>query len=151
MHQKRRAKKNPYVLECERIKKQKIRQGKIKNDDYSEINVPRKRRKHDEDTLSKMHQKDFETIEKAIKQFQSDISVGPLYVCTCCHQTWFRKSVSMLKNTNLPAERKRLYCTDFTSISNEGCLVSWRGRGPNTRSNTIYCFNNYTSSATYCE
>ena len=116
---KRKARENPYVLECERIKKQKIRQEKRKNDDYSEINVPRKRRKHDEDTLSKMHQKDFETIEKAIKQFQSDISVGPLYVCTCCHQTWFRKSVSMLKNTNLPAERKRLYCTDFTSISNE--------------------------------
>ena len=116
---KRKARENPYVLECERIKKQKIRQEKRKNDDYSEINVPRKRCKHDEDTLSKMHQKDFETIEKAIKQFQSDISVGPLYVCTCCHQTWFRKSVSMLKNTNLPAERKRLYCTDFTSISNE--------------------------------
>ena len=30
-------------------------------------------------------------------------------------------------------------------------LVSWRGRGPNTRRNTIYCFNNYTSRATYCE
>ena len=116
---KRKARENPYVLECERIKKQKIRQEKRKNDNYSEINVPRKRCKHDKDTVSVMHQKDFETIEEAIKQFQSDISVGPLYVCTCCHQTWFRKSVSMLKNTNLPAERKRLYCTDFTSISNE--------------------------------
>ena len=106
-------------LNVRELRSKKLDKKKEKNDDYSEINVPRKRRKHDEDTLSKMHQKDFETIEKAIKQFQSDISVGPLYVCTCCHQTWFRKSVSMLKNTNLSAERKRLYCPDFTSISNE--------------------------------
>ena len=92
---KKRARENPYVLECERIKKQQIRQEKRKIDDL-EINVPRKKIKRDIDLLPKKIQKNFETIEESIKRFHSDISFGPIYVCSCCHQTWFRKSVSVL-------------------------------------------------------
>ena len=130
---KRKARENPYILECERIKKQQIRQEKRKFNDNVEINVPRKRCKHDTDTLPKTCHKDFVTIEESIKQFHSDISIGPLYVCTCCHQTWFRKSVSMLKNTHIPAESRRQYCTGFTSVNNEEwachtCLSAFRER-----------------------
>ena len=117
--QKKRARENPYVLECERIKKQQIRQGKRKINDDLEITVPRKKIKHDIDLLPKNFQKNFETIEESIKRFHSVISFGPIYVCSCCHQTWFRKSVSMLKNTHIPAESKRLHCTEFTSVGNE--------------------------------
>ena len=116
---KKRARENPYVLECERIKKQQIRQEKRKINDDLEITVPRKKIKHDIDLLPKKFQKNFETIEESIKRFHSDISFGPIYVCSCCHQTWFRKSVSMLKNCHIPAESKRLYCTEFTSVGNE--------------------------------
>ena len=116
---KKRARENPYVLECERIRKQQIRQKKRKINEISEVNVPRKRFKHDTDTLPKGQQKDFKTIQESIKQFHSNIAIGPLYVCSCCHQTWFRKSVSMLKNTHISAESKRLHCTNFTSIGNE--------------------------------
>ena len=115
---KKRAREYPYVLECERIKKQQIRQEKRKIDDL-EINVPRKKIKRDIDLLPKKIQKNFETIEESIKRFHSDISFGPIYVCSCCHQTWFRKSVSVLKNTHIPAESKRLHCTEFTSVGNE--------------------------------
>ena len=55
----------------------------------------------------------------SIKQFHANIAIGPLYVCTCLHQTWFRKSDSILKNTNIPAQSRRLYCTNFTSVNNE--------------------------------
>ena len=115
---KRKARENPYFLECERIKKQQIRQEKRKFNDDSGVDVPRKRSKPDTDPLPKSHQKDL-TIEESIKRFHSDIAIGPLYVCSCCHQTWFRKSVSMLKNTHISAESKRLHCTDFTSVGNE--------------------------------
>ena len=130
---KRKARENPYILECERIKKQQIRQQKRKFNDNVEIKVPRKRCKRDMDTLPKTCQKDFVTIEVSIKQFHSDISIGPLYVCTCCHQTWLRKSVSMLKNTHIPAESRRQYCTGFTSVNNEEwachtCLSALRER-----------------------
>ena len=131
---KRKARENPYFLECERIKKQQLRQEKRKFNDDSGIDVPRKRCKHDTDTLSKSHQKDL-TIEESIKQFHSDIAIGPLYVCSCCHQTWFRKSVSMLKNTHISAESKRLHCTAFTSVGNEEwichtCLSALRESKP---------------------
>ena len=116
---KQRARENPYVLECERIKKQQIRQEKRKINDDLEITNPRKKIKHDLDLLPKKIQKNFETIEESIKRFHSDISFGPIYVCSCCHQTWFRKSVSVLKNTHIPAESKRLHCTEFTSVGNE--------------------------------
>ena len=117
--QKKRARENPYVLECERIKKQQIRKEKRKINNDLEITVPRKKVKHDIDLLPKKFQKNFETVEESIKRFHSDISFGPIYVCSCCHQTWFRKSVSMLKNTHIPAESKRLHCTEFTSVGNE--------------------------------
>ena len=116
---KKKARENPYVLECERIRKQQIRQEKRTFNDESEVNVPRKRFKHDTDTQPKSQQKDFKTIQESIKQCHSNIAIGPLYVCTCCHQTWFRKSVSMLKNTHITAESRRLHCTNFTSIGNE--------------------------------
>ena len=116
---KKRARENPYVLECERIRKQQIRQEKRKINEISEVNVPRKRFKHDTDTLPKGQQKDFKTIQESIKQFHSNIAIGPLYVCSCCHQTWFRKSVSMLKKTHISAESRRLHCTNFTSVGNE--------------------------------
>ena len=130
---KKRARENPYVLECERIKKQQIRQEKRKINDDLEITVPRKKIKHDIDLLPKKFQKNFQTIEESIKGFHSDISFGPIYVCSCCHQTWFRKSVSMLKNTHISAESRRQYCTGFTSVNNEEwvchtCLSSLRER-----------------------
>ena len=116
---KKKARENAYVRECERIKKQQVRQEKRKFDDSLEIITPRKRYKHDTDNFPETHKKDLKTIEEAIKQFHSDISIGPLYICSCCHQTWFRKSVSMLKNTHIPAESKRLHCTDFISVNSE--------------------------------
>ena len=116
---KKKARENAYVRECERIKKQQVRQEKRKFDGISEIISPRKRYKHDTDNFPETHRKDLKTIKEAIKQFHLDISIGPLYVCSCCHQTWFRKSVSMLKNTHIPAESKRLHCTDFISVNNE--------------------------------
>ena len=57
-------------------------------------------------------------IKECIKQFHSSIAVGPLFVRTCCHQTWFRKGVCMLKNINLPTS-SRLYCTKFMSMNDE--------------------------------
>ncbi|XP_070561973.1 uncharacterized protein [Ptychodera flava] len=33
-------------------------------------------------------------IEECIQIFHKKIAVGPIYVCTCCHQTWFEHSVS---------------------------------------------------------
>ena len=121
---KQNARKNPFVLECERVKKQEYRRKKRKIDEvneYIDLEETRKRRKNnfDDHRLEKTSdQSYFKDIKECIKQFHSSIAVGPLFVCTCCHQTWFRKGVCMLKNINLPTS-SRLYCTKFTSVNDE--------------------------------
>ena len=74
---------------------------------------------HDHQPYRISDQKGFKSIKECITQFHSNIAVEPVFVCTCCHQTWLRKSVSMLKNTHIPAQSKRFYCTKFASVHNE--------------------------------
>ena len=110
---KQNARKNPFVLECERVKKQEYRKKKRKIDEMHECIVIEETSKKHKNKLD-----DHRDIKECIKQFHSSIAVGPLFVCTCCHQTWFRKGVCMLKNINLP-KSSRLYLTKFTSVNDE--------------------------------
>ena len=84
--------------------------------DLEETHKKRKKKLDDHEKTS--YQSHFKGIKECIKQFHSCIAVGPLFVCTCCHQTWFRKGVCMLNNINLPTS-SRLYCTKFTSVNDE--------------------------------
>ena len=88
--------------------------------------IPTKQRKVEGDysqdcnsTKSYQDFKDFKDINGCIKMFHSSIGVGPVFVCTCCHQTWFRKSVSMIKNINISAKDVRLYCKKLLSVNKE--------------------------------
>ena len=116
--------KNLFVLECERVKKQEYRKKKRNMDEVNEfidLEETHKKRKNkfDDHRLQKTaDQSYFKDIKECIKQFHSNIAVGALFICTCCHQTWFRKGVCMLQNINLPTS-SRLYCTKFTSINDE--------------------------------
>ncbi|XP_062598648.1 uncharacterized protein LOC134260084 [Saccostrea cucullata] len=55
------------------------------------------------------------SLEDCIEKFHEEVKIGPIYVCTCCHQTWFRKSVVKLDTTNLSASSKSI-CTGFRSV-----------------------------------
>ena len=37
------------------------------------------------------------TVEKCIELFHSSTSTGPIYVCSCCHQTWFSESMTKVE------------------------------------------------------
>ena len=88
---KQNARKNPFVLECERVKKQENRRMKRKLDKENEcINLEttcKKRKKKLDDHEKTSYQSHFKDIKECIKQFHLSIAVGPLFVCTCCHQT----------------------------------------------------------------
>ena len=49
-----------------------------------------------------------DSIDKSIETFHQNISSGPLYVCSCCHQTWFKYSVINTANLVLSDEHKQL-------------------------------------------
>ena len=113
---KQNARKNPFVLECERVKKQEFRKKKRKIDEMHEyIAIEETSKKH------KNKLGDHSDIKECIKQFHSSIAVRPLFVCTCCNQTCFRKDVCMLKNINLP-KRSRLCLTKFLSVNDEAWI-----------------------------
>ena len=42
-----------------------------------------------------------------VRKFHDSVSAGPLYICTCCDQLWYKHSV-------LPADRLRLVIPDIT-------------------------------------
>ena len=120
---KQKARRKPIVLEQERIKKQQIRQLKRQTNEVFSSDTPTKQRKvqkdYSQDCNSTKSYKDFKDINGCIKMFHSSIGVGPVFVCTCCHQTWFRKSVSMIKNINISAKDVSLYCTKLLSVNKE--------------------------------
>ena len=118
---KQNARKNLYFVECERVKKQEYRKNNQKMDEMKECIVLGETRKKDkikfdDHKVEKISDHRYKGIKECIEQFHSSIAVGSLYVCTCCHQTWFRKGVCMLKNINLPTS-SRLYCTKFISVN----------------------------------
>ena len=120
---KQNARKNLFFVECERVKKQEYRKNKQKMDEMNECIVLGETRKKgkikfDDHKVKKISDHRYKDIKECIEQFHSSIAVGPLYVCTCCHQTWFRKGVCMFKNINLPTS-SRLYCTKFISVNDE--------------------------------
>ena len=41
------------------------------------------------------------TLEDLLQIFNDSIAAGPIFVCTCCHQTWFRHSVYDVQNIRL--------------------------------------------------
>ena len=86
--------KKPFVLGCERIKKHQHRQQKRKLEEVSAFDEYNKRCNKVVDSShghNSFDQKGFKSIEDYIKQFHSNIAVGPLFSCKCCHQTWFEK------------------------------------------------------------
>ena len=118
---KQNARKNLFFVECERVKKQEYRKNKQKMAEMNECIVlgetlKKDKIKFDDHKVEKISDHRYKGIKECIEQFHSSIAVGPLYVCTCCHQTWFRKGVCMLKNINLPTS-SRLYCTKFISVN----------------------------------
>ena len=94
---KRKQRQRPFVLECERIAQQQRRQNKRKLEDTLELNGQKKRCKIAEEKSREMgpcevyDRRRQESVVECLKQFEENIAVGPLFVCTCCHQTWFRK------------------------------------------------------------
>ena len=52
---------------------------------------------------------------ECIKKFEEKTAKGPSYVCTCCHQTWFRDNVQNLKNVKI-SDSVKTYTTNFKSV-----------------------------------
>ncbi|XP_061178430.1 uncharacterized protein LOC133187077 [Saccostrea echinata] len=121
---KRKCRENPIVLEKERLRKQ----GKRSNISFREnerlLNREQKRKKRtDIEYYEKVNEhqrrKRFgEDVTDCIQIFHEQIRHGPIFVCSCCQQTWFKESVSKVENTKLDDNSKRKFLTSTVSVEN---------------------------------
>lgn len=55
-------------------------------------------------------------VEDCINKFHEQIKLGPVFVCSCCHQTWFKESVLKVEGTKLGNEMKSKFLTGTLSV-----------------------------------
>ena len=56
--------------------------------------------------------------EGLIRNFHKSVSTGPLYICTCCDQLWYRHSVSPANQLSLKNPDMVKYLQDIVSVDN---------------------------------
>ena len=59
--------------------------------------------------------------ESLIRNFHESVSTGPLYICTCCDQLWYKDSVSPANQLTLKNPDMVKYLQDIVSVDN----VKW--------------------------
>ena len=99
---KQRLRRNRYFLELERLKKQHARKCSRHKERISDKKRKRSNRSNffykAREQDSAMKRKYGSTVEKCIELFHSATSTGPIYVCSCCHQTWFSESMTKVES-----------------------------------------------------
>jgi hypothetical protein len=115
---KRKLRENELVRERERLTKSAKRSDSRNRQLENQETTPKKALKRKsvdyrtrEETMSKSRKHGL-TLSDCIDNFHTSISLGTVFICTCCHQTWFRHSVieigSEIKSVDIELKDKCL-------------------------------------------
>ncbi|XP_062615938.1 uncharacterized protein LOC134277623 [Saccostrea cucullata] len=124
VRRKRKCREDSAFLEMERIRKS-VKRNNIdyrENEQSREKSAKAQKRKDPQfcrkENIARKCRKNGTSLTNAISAFNKRIEEGPLYVCTCCHQTWFSHSVvdSNFLRKNLPPEDVAKFLTNYVSI-----------------------------------
>ena len=121
LERKRQIRLDSNVQEKERLSKQTSREkNRGKNREYDKI-VKRDKRKDEtfvshESSLKRQTVFGSQLID-CIRKFEEKMSIGPVYICSSCHQTWFSDSVVHAKSIKTSGKSVVSAClTDLTSV-----------------------------------
>ena len=73
---------------------------------------------HDEESIRS------NTLKELVKKFHEAVSEGPLYICTCCNQLWYRHSVVQAGRIHVTNPNMVKHLQNKISISNKEWLCS---------------------------
>ena len=59
------------------------------------------------------------SVSQLISKFHKSVSTGPLYICSCCEQLWYKHSVSPADRLRFANENSVKYLQSITSVDNE--------------------------------
>ena len=87
--------------------------------------VWRKRTRND-NKLPRTKNKIGSNIKECINKFLASVAEGPIYVCTCCHQTWFKISVTPKDKwpKKLDQDFVNLHSTEYKSVGDKEWLCN---------------------------
>ena len=64
------------------------------------------------------------SVSQLIRKFHKSVSTGPLYICSCCEQLWYKHSVSPADQLRFASENSVKYLQSITSVDNKEWLCS---------------------------
>ena len=119
--------KRNHEKEKDKLARQKLRSDKEKRNQEKQLQREYKQKKRklseysENEEATRKKRKYGEELNKCINKFHENISIGPVYVCTVCHQTWFRHSVSYAKTLRerCQPETIKKYFTSYISENAE--------------------------------
>ncbi|KAK3105661.1 hypothetical protein FSP39_002926 [Pinctada imbricata] len=119
---KRKARNNSLFKEKERIKRQLSRTAKANRankiklmDRKRKIDMRSNRNYIEKEKESSKKKKYGSTIEECIQIFHASTDSGPIYICSCCHQTWFHDCVNVVENLSSSVEFQPGILTELKS------------------------------------
>ena len=126
---KRKIRENELTREHERLTKAAKRQNSRYRQLENEITTPKKALKRKsaeyrtgEENILKSRKRGI-TLNECIDNFHTSISIGPVFVCTCCHQTWFNHSVQLVSGVkSVDIDLKEKCFTRKLSVNNKEWL-----------------------------
>ena len=105
----------------ERQEQSKIRMASMRASETS--NKMKCRKQSNMESMANRRSKNV-NVKDAISLFQSDVKLGPDFVCTCCHRMMYRKSVILcnkVKYTNTSTDvLQKVFCPKFSFVSHGG-------------------------------
>ena len=100
-------------------------QNKKRSRNKEKYKAYKKRKKTSPNTQTTTQQTRDTSLEDIINKFHTSMAVGPIHVCTSCHQTWFQHSVSdVSKITSISDELRELCFTAHKSANNTEWLCN---------------------------
>ena len=58
------------------------------------------------------------TVDQLVKDFHKIVENGPLHVCTCCNQMWYRESIQLVnRNLNIASGLKEMVFTGIVLLT----------------------------------
>ena len=103
--------------------KQKINEKKReymkRNRSTSDLEVKHKNNEYmKEYRKKKRNESNNQLIENLITEFHDIVSHGPMYICTCCDQLWYKHSVTKVDNRKTANPNIIKYLLNKTSVDN---------------------------------
>jgi len=90
-------------VECreKRLSSKRTHQNKERANESAECRAGRLAKQREYDQTKGLNVCNSSTIADEIRKFHTAVSSGPLYICTCCDQLWYKHSVTTAKKLRI--------------------------------------------------